>query len=386
MKINVTWSTDENANTAGKQCAKKAVLDLIQTKLAIIYSSEKYNTNNLLEGAKSIIGTAPIIGCTSSKGILTNEGYITSPTGFAGMMALGDQETLVTTAGVEKINSARETGRIAAIRAQEKSNSNFGPTYVMMIASLGDEEEYLRGIQDVVGDVPCFGGTAADDEMNGKWKIYTEDSIFTKGVAVAFFYTNKKIRNNLEGKYHETVNSGVVTKTTGNREIDEINDIQALKLYAEWTDKKVKDLRGIKLLEQSILKPLAVKSHDGRMTIIKQPLNGNTNYSMNVGNDVSVNTAVIQMQISKEEIVKSPSLIIRNLKEKSTNNIAFLISHSAFRKDIVEEDVKKINKEIKKEIGETPYLMAFTYGEYGKGEHTENICSSLMISTTSFGE
>ena len=36
MKVNVTWSIDDNAEQAGKACAKKAVLDLVQTKIAII--------------------------------------------------------------------------------------------------------------------------------------------------------------------------------------------------------------------------------------------------------------------------------------------------------------------------------------------------------------
>ena len=74
MKVNIAWSTNDDSSDAGNTIAKKAVLDLVQTKLAIIFSSEKYNTINLLKGAKSILGTAPIIGCTSQKGIITPDG------------------------------------------------------------------------------------------------------------------------------------------------------------------------------------------------------------------------------------------------------------------------------------------------------------------------
>ena len=38
MKANVAWSTDEDAYLAGKACAKKAVLDLVQTKVAFLFS------------------------------------------------------------------------------------------------------------------------------------------------------------------------------------------------------------------------------------------------------------------------------------------------------------------------------------------------------------
>ena len=34
MKVNVAWSTEGNEEVAGKTCAKKAVLDLMETKIA----------------------------------------------------------------------------------------------------------------------------------------------------------------------------------------------------------------------------------------------------------------------------------------------------------------------------------------------------------------
>ena len=114
MKANVSWSVDEDEKVAGRVCAKKAVIDLVQTKLCILYSSEKYNTEKLLNGAKTVLGTAPIIGATSSDGICVPDGYITSQNGFAGMMCIGDNDTAVGTAISEKVSSARETGRIVA--------------------------------------------------------------------------------------------------------------------------------------------------------------------------------------------------------------------------------------------------------------------------------
>ena len=49
------------------------------------------------------------------------------------------------------------------------------------------------GIQDVIGRVPMFGGSAADDNVEGKWKIICNDKVFSDGVAVAFFYTDNEI-------------------------------------------------------------------------------------------------------------------------------------------------------------------------------------------------
>lgn len=385
MKANVAWSTDENAYLAGKACAKKAVLDLIQTKVAFIFSSVKYDQKNLLDGAKEVLGSAPIIGCTSNGGILVPDGYITSNNGFAGILAIGDPDTAVGVAGSAKMLTARETGRKVAIEAMNKVGTTFSPSYFFMIANPGEEEEYAKGIQDVIGDVPMFGGSSADDDLTGKWKIYTNDGIFSEGVAVAFFYTNKKIINEYTGKYHETVNSGVITKIEGRRTLKEIDGIPAMKKYAEWTGFKTRELMGDKILTASILKPMGVKTPTGNVTLIRHPMAGNADYSINLGNDLSVNTAVIQMQASLDELIEAPKLTLRKLKSKlPTEPAAYLFIHCGGRKIAIGDRINEVAKLVKEEAGDVPYIMPFTFGEYGRAEHEANNMGGLMLSETAF--
>ncbi len=385
MKANVAWSTSEDAYLAGKTSAKKAVLDLIQTKVAFIFSSVKYNQQKLLDGAKEVLGTAPIIGCTSSGGILVPDGFITSNNGFAGILAIGDPDTAVGVAGSEKLTTARETGRQVAIEAMNKVGTTFSPAYFFMIANPGEEEEYAKGIQDIIGDVPMFGGSAADDDLTGKWKIFTSDKVFSEGVAVAFFYTNKKIVNEYTGKYHETVNSGVITKIKGRRNLQEIDGIPAMKKYAEWAGFKTRELMGDKILTASVLKPLGVKTPTGNITLIRHPMYGNSDYSINLGNDLSVNTAVVQMQTSVDELVKAPKLTLRNLKAKAEKEIAgYLIIHCGGRKMAIGDRIDEVAKLLKEEAGEVPFIVPFTFGEYGRGEHEANNMGGLMLSETAF--
>ena len=384
MKANVAWSTDENAFLAGKACAKKAVLDLVQTKIAFIFSSVKYDTQKLVDGAKEELGTAPIIGCTSNGGILVPDGYITSENGFAGIMAIGDPDTSVGVAGSPKLLTARETGRKVAIDAMNKVGTTFPPAYYFMIASPG-EEEYAKGVQDIIGDVPMFGGSCADDDLSGKWKIFTSDTVFSEGVAVAFFFTNKKLVNEYTGKYHETVNSGIITEIEGKRTLKEINHMQAMKQYAEWTGFKTRNLMGSKMLTASILKPLGVKTPTGNITLIRHPMAGNSDYSINVGNDLAVNTAVIQMQASLNELVNAPKLVLRSLKQKlPTDPAAYLLIHCGGRKIAIGDRIGEVAKLVKEEAGDVPFIMPFTFGEYGRAEHEANNMGGLMLSETAF--
>ena len=104
----------------GKETAAKAVVDLVETKVAFLYTSVDSDVKEVLEGAKSELGTAPIIGCTSSAGIITPDGFITGEKGFTGILALGDPDMKVGVAGSERGKDPRETGRKLAKEAMKK--------------------------------------------------------------------------------------------------------------------------------------------------------------------------------------------------------------------------------------------------------------------------
>ena len=90
------------------------------------------------------------------------------------------------------------------------------------------------GIQDVIGRVPMFGGSAADDDVSGNWKIICNDKVITDGVAVAFFYTDNEIVTTFTGEYKETENMGIITEVKNNRTLVSIDGVSSLKKYAHW--------------------------------------------------------------------------------------------------------------------------------------------------------
>ena len=384
MKANVAWSTEKDEYLAGRACSKKAVLDLIQTKVAFVFNSSKYNQEKFIEGIKQELGTAPIIGCTSNMGIIVPDGYITSENGFAGILALGDQDTAVGVSGSPKLLSARETGRKVAIDAMNSIGTKYSPVFYFMIATKGEDEEYAKGIEDIIGEVPRFGGSIEEDSL-GKEKIFVNNQIFSKGVAVAFFYTNKEIKNEYNSKFHETINSGVITKVEGNRIIKEINEIPAMKQYAEWTNMRTKDLAEDKILTKSILKPLGVKMPTGEITLVRAIEYGNKDYSMAVSNNICVNTAVIQMQTDIEEVIKAPKLVLRKLKNKlQSESAGYIFINSQKIKNILGDRLEEMANNIKEEVGDIPFIMPFLSGEYGKIDHGPNGMGELMISMTAF--
>ena len=82
----------------------------------------------------------------------------------------------------------RETGKQVAIEAMKNAGKTEKPKYFYMVASPAEEEEYIKGIQEVIGMVPVFGGSAADNTVEGKWSIYTNDKVLTMSCSSIFLY------------------------------------------------------------------------------------------------------------------------------------------------------------------------------------------------------
>ena len=387
LKSNVAWSIDKDSYTQGKESAKKAVVDLVQTKIAFLYTSVDSNVEQVLEGAKSELGTAPIIGCTSSAGIIAPDGFISSENGFTGILALGDPEMEVGVASSPRGKDPRETGRKVAIEAMKNAKKSDVPSYCYMVASPAEEEFYIKGIEDVVGRIPIFGGSAADNTVEGKWSIYTNNEIFPDGVAVAFFYTDKEMKNEYTGEYHETTNSGVITKIKGNRTLVEIDGEPAIKKYAKWTGNKLEALEGNNLLVTTITAPLGVKDRLGDLVAIRHPMFGNKDGSMNIGANLAVNTAVIQMEASVDELINSTGKTLKALNKEMKSEIgAYLLVHCGGRRLGIGDRIDEVVKQLKKEAKGIPFMTIFTFGEYGVKDHGANTTGGLMLSFTAFGK
>ena len=387
LKSNVGWSTNVDSYTQGKESAAKAVVDLIQTKVAFLYTSVDCNVEKVLEGAKAELGTAPIIGCTSSAGMIVPEGFISSENGFTGIMALGDPDMNVGVASSPRGDDPRETGRRVAKEAMQKAGRTDAPAYFYMVASPAEEEFYIKGIEDVIGRVPVFGGSAADNTVEGKWSIYTNDKVFSDGVAVAFFYTDKKMANVFTGAYHETTNSGVITKIKGKRTLMEIDGVSAIKKYSTWTGKKMKDLEGDNLLVATITAPLGVKDRLGDLIAIRHPMYGNKDGSMNIGANLAVNTAVIQMEASVDELINSTGKTLKETNKMLGEDAgAYLLVHCGGRRLGIGDRIDEVAKQLKKEAKGVPFITVFTFGEYGVKDHGANTTGGLMLSFTAFAK
>lgn len=385
LKTKVGYSENANAFAAGEETAKTS--NFADAKAGLLFTSVVMDQAEIVKGIKSV-GAGHVIGCTSSAAICTQDGYLNAETGYAGMMTFGG-DVEVGVAGSEKTEgeTPREIGRRIATEALRQLSTN-KPEYFFMTANPGQEEEYMKGIQDVVGNIPVFGGSAADNTVEGKWSVICDDKIFAEGCAVALFHTDAEMKNLYTGQFEETTNAGIITEVRDNRTLVSIDGVPAVKKYCEWTGKTEEEVAGGNLLAATIFNPLGVKDPIGSVTAIRHPMAANDDLSMNIGANLAVNTAVIQLHLEPEDMVKAnPKTVeeVNALMEEEAQSY-FLVHCGGRRLGLsIEGKEQDIYPAVKEVTGDKEFLMVFTFGEYGACDHSANTVGGLSLSFTGFG-
>ena len=382
LKCNVGSSTAACAETAGREAAARAKSGLADVKLAFAYASVAYDLEKTLAGIAGELPGVPIVGNTSFTGVVTPDGFVGGEDGFVGVMALSGESLTVGAAGRAKENDARATGRAVALEAMQRAGKDAPPDFYYMAASPGEEEFYIKGISDVIGRVPFFGGSAADNAIAGEWSLYVGGSIFPDGVTVAFFY-GASMTNLFTGAYRETGDVGIITKVRDNRVLEEIDGVPAVKKYAQWAGVDPDSLMGSNLLVYTINSPLGVKDRLGELIAIRHPMNGNDDYSMNVGANLAEKTAVIRMAATVDELVETASSTLEKLKAKAGGAAAaYHLVHCGGRRAGFGDRIGEVAEAVKNAAGGVPFIMEFTFGEYGYEDDGNNTTGGLMLSYT----
>ena len=391
MKAQTGSSITADPIAAGREAAQQAAAGLTEVKIAFVYSGVQYDQKALLAGVSHELPGVPLIGNTSFTGVITPEGFISSEDGFVGILALAGDDLVVGVAGSAKQQDARITGqkvaREALAAAGRPADGKIEPPDLFyMVAPPGEEEFYLKGIEDVIGRIPFFGGSAADNAIAGEWLLFNNGNVFADGVAVAFIYTNVPYANVFTGAYEETKNIGVITKVRDNRVLEEIDGIPALERYAEWTEQSPEDLLGANLLVATITAPLGVKDRLGDLIAIRHPMNGNDDYSMNIGANLAEGTAVIQMQGSIDGLINSAGKTVSEVINKlGRTPTALHLVHCGGRRAGIAERIDELVDAVKKAAGDIPFIVVFTFGEYGYEDDGNNTTGGLMLSYTALG-
>ena len=387
MKALTGYSTNKNGYLAGLEAGRMAGKNA-NAKLVFAYMSCDYKIKDVIRGLKEIYD-CPVIGNTSFTGVILPQGYIGGDKPFVGIMVLCDPNMVVGVGFADRkaYQSARDAGESATkhARAMTKMPYNDEPDVMYMTASPTEEEFFLKGANRVIGRVPLFGGSAADNTISGNWSLYLDNKVTNEGVAVALFYMKGGFVNEFTGAYRETSDMGIITKVEGTRQLVTIDGVPAVKKYAKWRNMKPSELMGDKLLSATITSPLGVKDRLGDLVAIRHPMFANEDYSMNIGANLSTGTTVIRMEATVDELISSVGETLKKLNERLTKPVVcYHLVHCGGRRAGIDVRINEVYEEIKKNTNGVPFIMEFTFGEYGYVDDGRNTTGGLMLSFTAF--
>ncbi len=172
-----------------------------------------------------------VFGATSFKGVFTSNGFSRDVA-----LLVGESSD-----GITLTASLREVGAIQAKTSSQSAcqeiESTLGrrPTTLLMHATPGFEERILEGVRSAYGnDVPVYGGSAADDTLAGRWRIFANGKVCGEGFLLVGLWSLQAPMGCFLGGFLPTEHCGTITKVD-KRRVVEIDGQPAASVYNTWT-------------------------------------------------------------------------------------------------------------------------------------------------------
>jgi hypothetical protein len=256
-------------------------------------------------------------------------GVGTSLAGFAtgavvsGLWLVGDGFRFGVSAAAKE-GSARQKGAEVATAALAAAGlSPAQARFAVFHATPGDEEGLLDGAFGSLNrQTALVGGSAADDDLSGKWKVWSHEGAFGAGVALAVCDWPGKIGVSYQAGYLPSDKRGKVTAAQG-RTLLSIDGRPAAEVYDEWTGGRIAAelAAGGNVLGKTTLAPLGlprgmfggfeafVLVHPERVEVPAR--------SLSLFADVEVGQQVVLMESSQEALVHRGANVARTALTRS---------------------------------------------------------------------
>ena len=199
----------------------------------LAYATIDQDLRALVAGLAQRYPGKPVFGTTSSGGVFCPKGFVRG----AHLLVAEDSD------GVQAGSSIQACGAPGAWRAAREACADIvrqlggPPTALLLHATPGFEERVLAGIESAFEGVcpPMYGGSAADDELKGDWRVFGSGRVESEGFVLAGFRSTKKIHGSFVAGYLPTQQRGTVTRAQG-RVVYEIDGQPAAEVYNRWRD------------------------------------------------------------------------------------------------------------------------------------------------------
>lgn len=388
-----TYSSDQKETPA----AAKEVCDALRsdgpTSLLIAFTNANHDANTLVASLNE--SGAPYLLATSCLGsLLCDKSRAQADAGIsvlsifdeAGAFGVGSadcSEVDAFTAGA----SALESALISAGRPFES------PSLIWCALPPGEEEAILNGFTSVVGEqVPIFGGSAADNTVEGNWYISTSSHSGANCLAVAVMYPSSPLGLSYSSGYKPT-ETVFKASSAQNRHILELDGVSAAKAYNDATNGLIADqMTGGQILGLTSTAPLGkpVQLENGALNyLLCHPDEVCKDGGLNLFSEVIEGEELVLMEGNIASLTARAERVINNaimLLPDENEPVGVLLVYCAGCRLTVGDEIHPMLISLQQKFESLPICGTYTFGEQGRFLDGKSRHGNLMISAVVFSK
>jgi hypothetical protein len=357
-------------------------IDLGSPVWVMIYGVEEAPLGAVIGEIRRRHPRARVFGATSFQGVF-------SPDGFARgiVMLVGEPHD-----GVRAEVCLHAVGATQAAEAAERACVSISreldgrPDLFLLHATPGFEERVLEGVARSGLDVPVYGGSAADDGVAGRWRVFAHGERATEGFALVGLKSRRPILSSFTGGYLPTEFSGRVTKATG-RTVYEIDGRPAARVYDEWTHGAITEEleRGGRVMRKTNLLPVARtlgEVHGMPRRLLSHPREALSGGALRFFSELTAGDEITLMTSSQSALVGR----VRRAAERARASRVLepkggLLIYCGGCLSSVMDRASEVAHEFRAGAGDLPFVGLASFGEQGTLlPHTASLHGNLMSS------
>ncbi|NVC63934.1 histidine kinase [Vibrio sp. 05-20-BW147] len=362
--------------------------------MLICYYTEEYSCERLRESFQTHFPGIPIHGSSSCRAIMTDKGYHSGP--VIGVFAIYDSGSNAYGTGISHINTAEcdiTATMFYTLNMALKNADRIGevPSLILLHATPGHEESIIKAIDEKFGTlVPIIGGSAADNQVEGNWSIFTNQGTSKQGVSLTVFFSSQSIFTAFSAGHTPTELTGTVTKVRG-REILEIDNLPASQVYRDWTkihlDESERNQLIFDIATAYPLGRIAGQLYDYPYFILSHPVRETENQGIELFSSIEEGEQIFLMQGCKDQLISRAAKVINAAfwqKLEDSQKIGVINIFCAGPMIHLQQDIDRVLNQLMEELDDRPFICPFTFGEQGRFVGGENGHGNLMISSAIF--
>lgn len=233
--------------------------------VALVTCAVSRRVPEVFDALVSLLPGVALHGATTCGAPLTTTGSV--PDGIAVLLLGGPG---LAAAGAAAAQGGFEAGKAAAEKLAQRMGGVQQVKNVILQATPGIEEDVVKGVGAVLGGTPVFGGSAADDTVEGNWKLMTSDGgLMDEGVSLVGVGDDVGFGACMFPPYMPGGKEAKITAAEG-RSIKTLDGRRAADVLREWVGESIETQArdGGNVIVECAGFPLGVRKENGAYVVI----------------------------------------------------------------------------------------------------------------------